>query len=169
MPGGTRPAFDKSEFSLPSLMPAGSRGTQAFRPPAAPPRRPLQRPSFMPRAQSGPFTRVPWASRPWPPPESRHWSHPLPVRLRVPPMTAPPSSTLRRRSFPTAGTLRQLLIGPARQPLLLIGGRVPRGRVHSLSQRAPIGPCCACVGGAFMAGPPLFLPRPKPLDGPGSR
>ena len=37
VPGGTRSAFDKSEFSRPSLMPAGSRGTQAFRPPAAPP------------------------------------------------------------------------------------------------------------------------------------
>lgn len=33
----TRSAFDKSEFFLLSLLPAGSLGTQAFRPPAAPP------------------------------------------------------------------------------------------------------------------------------------
>lgn len=166
---GTRSAFDKSEFSLLSLLPAGSRGTQAFRPPAAPPRRPSQRLPFMPRAQSGAFTRVPWASGPRPPPTARHWSPPLPVRPGVLPTTAPPGSALRRRSFPTAGTLRQLLIGPVRQPVLLIGGRGPHGRGRSLSQRAPIGPCRARVGGALLAGPPLFLPRPKPRDGPGSR
>lgn len=79
----------------------------------------------MPRVQSSPFTRVPWASRPRPPPAPRHWSHLLPVRPGVPPTTAPQSRELRLRSFPTAGTLRQLPIGPVRQPLLLIGGRVP--------------------------------------------
>lgn len=136
---------------------------------AAPPRRPSQRPPFMPRVQSGPFTRVPWASRPRPPPAPRHWSHLLPVSPGVPPTTALPSRELRLRSFPTAGTLRQLSIGPVRRPLLLIGGRFPHGRGRSLPQRAPIGPCCARVGGAFPAGPPLFLLRPKPVDGPGSR
>lgn len=161
--------FDKSEFSLWSLLPASSPGTQAFRLPAAPPRWPLQRPPFMPRVQSGPFTRVPWASRPQPPPAPRHWSHLLPVRPLVLPTAALPSSKLRLGSFPTAGTLQQLLIGPACQPLLLIGGRFPHGRGCSLPQRTPIGHCCARVGGAFQAGPPLFLLRPKPRDGPGSR
>lgn len=93
----------------------------------APPRRPLQRPPFMPCAQSGPFTRAPWASRPRPPPVPRYWWRPVPVRPRLPPPTAPLSSALGPRSFPTAGTLRQLLIGPARQPLFLIGGSRPPG------------------------------------------
>lgn len=92
---------------------------------APPPRRPSQRPPFRPRVQSGPFTRVPWASRPRPPPAPRHWSHLLPVSPGVPPTTAPPSPERRLRSFPTAGTLRQLSIGPVRRPLLLIGGRFP--------------------------------------------
>lgn len=47
--------------------------------------------------------------------------------------------------------------------------RSPHGRGRSLPQRAPIGLFCARVGGAFLAGPPLFLLRPKPRDGPGSR
>lgn len=166
---GTRSELHKSEFSLPSLLPAGSQGTQAFRPPAAPPRRPSQRPPFILRAQSGAFTGVPRASRPRPPPAARHWLPPLPVRPGVLPTTAPPGSALRRRSFPTAGTLRQLLIGPARQPLLLIGENIPHRRGRILSQRGPIGPCRAHVGGALLMGPPLFLPRPKPQDGPGSR
>lgn len=63
---GTRSELHKSEFSLPSLLPAGSRGTQAFRPPAAPPRRPSQRPPFMLHAQSGAFTGVPRAGLPPP-------------------------------------------------------------------------------------------------------
>lgn len=90
-----------------------------------PPRWPSQRPPFKPCAQSGPFTRSVWASCPRPPPAPLHWSCPLPVRPRVPPTTAPPASALRPRSFPTAGTLRQLLIGPSHQPLFLIGGRCP--------------------------------------------
>lgn len=147
--------------------PGGPRHSGLQPPP--PPRRSSQRPPFMQRSQSGAFTRVPWASRPRPPPAARHWSPSLPVRPGVLPSTAPPGSALGRRSFPTAGTLRQLLIGPVRQPLLLIGGRLSQGRGRSLSQRAPIGPCRARVGGAFLAGPPLFLPRPKPRDGPGSR
>lgn len=157
-----------NSLALLSCLPApGGPRHSGLRPP--PQRRPLQRPSFMSGAQSGSFTLVPWASRPWPPLVPRHWSDPLPVRLRVLPAAVPPSSTLQSRSFPTAGTLRQLLIGPSRQPLLLIGGCAPCGRVHSLSQQAAIGPCCACVGGAFLADPPLLLPRPKPRDGPGSR
>lgn len=119
---GTRSAFDKSEFSLPSLLPASSPGTQAFQPPATLQRWPSQRPPFMSRVQSSPFTRVPWAFRPRPPPVPRHWPYPLPVRTRIPPTTATPGSKLWFRSFPTAGTLQQLLIGPACQPLLLIGG-----------------------------------------------
>lgn len=109
------------------------------------------------------------ASRPRPPPAARHWLPPLPVRHGVLPTTALPGSALRRRSFPTAGTLRQLLIGPARQPLILIGGSIPHRRGRILSQRGPIGPCRAHVGGALLVGPPLSLPRPKPQDGPGSR
>lgn len=154
-----------SRLSCPPV-PGGPRHSGLQLPPL---RRPSQRPPFIPRSQSGPFTRVPQASRARPPPEPRHWSRPQPVRPRNPPTTAPPGCALGLRSFPTAGTLLQLLIGPARQPPLLIGGPIPYGRGRSLSQPVPIGPCCPRVGGDFPAGPPHFLPRPKPLDGPRSR
>jgi hypothetical protein len=95
--------FDKSEFCLLSLMPAGSRRTQAFRHPAAShpptPRRPSQRLPFMPWAQSVPFTRSLWASCPQPLPALLHWSNPLSVRCWVPPTTALRGSALLARLF----------------------------------------------------------------------
>lgn len=106
----------------------------------APPTRALTKAPIHLPLQSDPFTRVPWAYRPQPPPAPRHWSNALPVRPRVPPTTAPPDSKLRRGSFPTAGTLRQLLIGLARQLLLLIGWR-----------GAPMGGAVACRSGLRLA------------------
>lgn len=168
---GTRSACDKSEFSLPSLLPAGSRGTQAFRPPAAPPTPVLNKGPHSclgHKAAHSPESLGPPAPRL--PPAPRHWSHRLPVRPGVPPTAARPGSEPQRGSFPTAGTLRQLLIGPARQPLLLIGGLVPPvGGAVACRRGRRLAPAALVWAGRSRRARPSFSPRPKPRDGPGSR
>lgn len=173
-----RRATKVNSLSLLSCPPApgGPRHSGLQPPPHAGPQ---QRPPFMPRAQSGPFTGVPWASRP-------------PAAPRASPLVAPAARQAWGPAHGRAAGLR----APARffshgwhspptsdwprPPAAPLDWRArpPGGRGRGLSQRAPIGPCGARVGGAFPAGPPPVLPqaeasgrpwKPVSAGGPGAR
>lgn len=84
---------------------------------------------------------------------------------------APPTAAHSRPgSFPTPGTLRQLLIGPAHKLLFLIGQRcAPGAGSHGAAASTDWSVVPICGRGCPANAPPPFLSRPRPLDGPGRR
>lgn len=84
--------------------------------------------------------------------------------------TPPTAAHSRPGSFPTPGTLCQLLIGLARQPLFLIGQHcAPWARSERVAASADWSVMSTCGRGHSAQAPPPFLSRPRPLDRPGRR
>lgn len=144
---------------------AGSRGTQAFRPPAAP-YVCTQRHPFMSvyKAAHSPSPLDPAAPGRFPKPL-------LLVLLAGHQARAPPTAAHSRPgSFPTPGTLRQLLIGPAHKMLFLIGQRcAPGAGSEGAAAITDWSVVPTCGRGCPADAPPPSLSRPRPLDRPGRR